>query len=887
MDAAAVPGPVRNQLRAIFQRDEQADRIGLVWKEPLAEPEARLEVGDVPVRLVWCPSELALRERLVQHMEGEERLVLLSPFDETTLGKDVLARLWRYEPRRIDPWRTLEQLLGVRQIDPRVRRHRWLAECLVDDYDRYVGELSFGPVLDRDRAWQALVLARLDYREPAVDWPSLLRWSLTPGVNRAMAALPEAVRANLSEWLQPRMADDEAVVRALWAGGHAGDMLAVGLACDVLYRDGVAADQALYQARGRFAERFLGGVAISQPALRRFGEAAEVFAQGERSVSTLGTPLTRAEQILASLDLTPLAAASDVLPMGFSQRLAQFAAALKQALGGKSVSPAIDALGSLRKHCTAGARGDTVHRAEMAVRACTWLQTPVSKDDTAAALVVDYVDNGGHLDWARSRVWQGDADEALDRVYRQLSKRLAERREAFNRRFADVLPAIARGDQLSDSLVPVERALERVIAPLAKQGPVLLVVLDGMSMAVYRELASVLETHNWVTLRPESGEGPRCLLAALPTRTAVSRYALLAGVIGEGGATDEKAAFSAHPVLKASTSTKHPPLLFHKADLAQPGSGALAAAVRERIAGPEHRVIAAVVNAIDDHLASGAQVGMRWSEATIAVLFQLLQAARESGRTVVLTSDHGHVLEQDMTYRKSGGESERFKPGTDAVEDGEISCSGPRVVASAGKVVLPWSEAIRYSPGRKVGYHGGGAPQEVIIPLGIFRFAGESDTLPGWIEVPYSEPSWWRLSVADGEQKPVPAPVAKRPKATPVPDAMPDLFAALAPTPAAVSGWIEALFQSPTYQGMRTRAGRTGITNPQLAELLRLLEAAGGQQVLGSLSQGLNIPLIRMRGFLAGAQKLLNVDGYPVLAVDHAKKTVKLDRDSLKQQFEL
>jgi hypothetical protein len=53
------------------------------------------------------------------------------------------------------------------------------------------------------------------------------------------------------------------------------------------------------------------------------------------------------------------------------------------------------------------------------------------------------------------------------------------------------------------------------------------------------------------------------------------------------------------------------------------------------------------------------------------------------------------------------------------------------------------------------------------------------------------------------------------------------------------------------------------------------------------LAQALNMPLLRMNGFLAGAQKLLNVDGYAVLSVDRATKTVKLNKESLFVQFEL
>lgn len=53
------------------------------------------------------------------------------------------------------------------------------------------------------------------------------------------------------------------------------------------------------------------------------------------------------------------------------------------------------------------------------------------------------------------------------------------------------------------------------------------------------------------------------------------------------------------------------------------------------------------------------------------------------------------------------------------------------------------------------------------------------------------------------------------------------------------------------------------------------------------LAKGLGIPSIRLPGVLAGAQKRLNLDGYPLLSVDRAAKTVRLDIRSLRVQFEL
>ena len=77
------------------------------------------------------------------------------------------------------------------------------------------------------------------------------------------------------------------------------------------------------------------------------------------------------------------------------------------------------------------------------------------------------------------------------------------------------------------------------------------------------------------------------------------------------------------------------------------------------------------------------------------------------------------------------------------------------------------------------------------------------------------------------------------------------------------------------------------ITDEQLRRLLGLLAQGGGQQMMEALAQGLGIPGIRLPGLLAGVQKLLNLDGYPVLSVDRAAKTVKLDIASLRVQFEL
>ena len=46
------------------------------------------------------------------------------------------------------------------------------------------------------------------------------------------------------------------------------------------------------------------------------------------------------------------------------------------------------------------------------------------------------------------------------------------------------------------------------------------------------------------------------------------------------------------------------------------------------------------------------------------------------------------------------------------------------------------------------GYHGGVAPQEMVVPIAVLR---PSETFPdGWVEVAVDVPSWWDEPLADG-----------------------------------------------------------------------------------------------------------------------------------------
>lgn len=210
-DATTLPKPILAQVRAILARHADADRMALVWPEPMTPAEAVQRVEGIELRFVWCASELAMRELLVAHgvaeQPAEPRLVLLSPFDERRLSSDVLARLWAQAPKRISAWRTLEQLLRLREIDPRLttKDYRWISDCLLDQYDRYRDRVQLGDVLDFDVAWRALATALLELHAESVDLDTLLDWSQRADAAALVAALPEPVDRHLEDWLRPRL----------------------------------------------------------------------------------------------------------------------------------------------------------------------------------------------------------------------------------------------------------------------------------------------------------------------------------------------------------------------------------------------------------------------------------------------------------------------------------------------------------------------------------------------------------------------------------------------------------------------------------------------------------------------------------------------------------
>jgi hypothetical protein len=498
-----------------------------------------------------------------------------------------------------------------------------------------------------------------------------------------------------------------------------------------------------------------------------------------------------------------------------------------------------------------------------------------------------YAAEGSWVDWARTVLTGGEQEGGLAAALDGLSQAVRVHREDENRRFAERLAEWHGSPGWEPGVVPIERVLDDVVVPAAAVAPVLLLVLDGMGFASFHQLYASLVQAGWQEWLAPGREARAVALAAAPSVTRVSRTSLFAGRLLAGAAGDERRELARHPGLLARSRPKRLPRLFHKGDLTEGASAGLAEPVREALRDPDQQVVAVVLNVFDDSLAKSDQALPSWTLDRIRLLEPILFEARVAGRLLVLASDHGHVLETGSIHL-DGGDEERWRPYSGPVAPEEIVLAGPRILAAAGmeRIVVPWSERVRYVR-RKAGYHGGASPQEMLLPVAVL--APWDQQVEGWTVAAERPPRWWSPDEAPAVPAPVAAPEPGQRKKPRTSVAQPSLFAdqaEAAPAPPPMD-WIARLFASDAFSAQRAIAGRGAPADGGVRTFLEVLDRHHGRVPRALLVRALGVPEIRVRGLLAGLQRLLNLDGYPVVVVDEATDTVELNRELLRTQFAL
>jgi hypothetical protein len=880
------------QLERVLASDPSAVALAIRAKARQPWPDTLSQRGR-RFALRWCESSLAIREALCdaeQQDPATSGLVVLTPLATHEIAEDIVARLARARVFQPDGWDSARLLFQAKETDARLGRYAWMPQCLIDG----AAQGPYPPVangfLGLETAWQEVLQRFLRIPLARPDAVALLHWSMTAGADTALDRMPATARADAMRWLAESAGSAGEMVLGCVEAGRTADALPLGLVCGVVFAPEGEGQAPLGQAAIRL-ERYVNDKHIGVAEGRAWARAAEQVVRSA-GLETARSALDRADALLRDLRVAEFAHSSDLLPAALDQRMRDYALALSAHVA----EPTEANLAQVERqadrvlgHALMAAQPPRAERVDMARRLARWLLTTPQAATSLASAAAWQADEGAFVDWARFRLLGGDELAELSQAYGACRQALTERRNKFAQPFAQALIEWnANKPSVDGRLVPVECVLEHVVAPIAATHPTLLLVMDGLSISIFRELFARSASHGWAEMVPAELGQPLVGVAALPTVTEVSRASLLCGRLTLGAAAQERSGFATHAALLAHSRASAPPRLFHKGDLADATN--LAPEVRAAMADPHQRVIGVVYNAVDDHLSGPDQLHQRWTLEDLRLLLPLLREAREARRVVVVTADHGHLLEDGTAQVSNGGESDRWRPGMDSRAPHEVAVSGGRVVTGDGSntVVCLWGESTRYG-GRKNGYHGGLSPQEVTVPLAVMVPLGLN--LPGWTPAPPAQPEWWELP-------PIPKPEQARPAAAPpartagrkpsVRAGQPQLFdeTGLPPVAApAAPDWIGAMLAGPIYASQRQLAARVALPDDKMRTLLSALSERGGKLSCTALAQRLALPEVRVGGMLSAARRMLNVDQAPVLVVDEATGTIELNIALLHQQF--
>jgi hypothetical protein len=835
-----------------------------------------------------------MREALGQLEANNSAGILLCDVDPATLGEDVLARLvrrWIHHPQRDE---MLRELFAARVVDARILSCRSLADALISGASGGGYAPAPGGTLDLQSAWKALLKKQLGFEVSEISFAELLRWTTIPAGRTSLLEMSPALRDEMARWLAPNYGEAPRQLFHVLESELGADPVALGLLLGLLLdaeRAGVAdAHAAAARLEQYFGNEMLGASARQtwyQAAANLFGTVVE-------------TEIFQAQGIIQNLDrliervrLQACAHLSDHSLVGLEQRLATAGEAIGKAgetLSDEEVAAARAALEKVAQHRLVTDHDVRLRRLQMGLRLALWMRannlpTPTA---TLSQLIHYYSTEGGFIDWARTLVVESDPNPQIKDALQSIMERVEVRWNVFQQQFAVRLQQwSAEGAELEDVLC-IEEVLWTVVSPVAREHPALLIVLDGMSQAVFRELISDLMRRNWVELAAPAADTPRAVLAAIPSVTEFSRRALLCGQLPLPAQGTEKSDFAGSDRLFEQVGGQVKPQLFLKGDLLEAGRMGLSGAVIQAIANSRCRLVGVVVNAVDDSLGSADQTNYSWGLDQVAPLHELMRMASESGRVVVLTSDHGHVLDEgSQLVRQPLSESgDRHRLPGGSLNEGEMEFRGSRIRAAIGSesVIALAALRCRYQ-GKRRGYHGGVCPAEMVVPCFVLR-SSNSEVPETWEDLPPYEPDWWSLrsgtltvTAPAVEKRLLPRRQAGRKQ--------PELFQRPVEAPSGPAAWIEQLVVSPTYQQQARAAVRGAPPVEQFRRFLSLLDQRNGRIQRGHLAQQLNMPLIRVDGLIQNYRRLLNVDGYDVLSYDQTSETVVLNIELLKSQFEL
>jgi hypothetical protein len=909
---------VRLEVERLFRRDHRSKLLALFGR---GRP-GRFELDGLKWEIIPTACELELRSKLPA--PGETRSsgsVYLVDWAEDALPLDVSCRLAGGRIYHVARDARLKGLFGAREIDEGLASTA-LARLVLSGGVDGLRKVS-GLRLTRDDLWTRVLEARFGIPESALEsGANWLRWVRTsdggPAFSRASASddLLRVVRRELLAWLEERLGATGVLGFRAWELGL------VGRAIEALV---------LLSAAEQSDDAYLRGlvnglIASVAPGLANEVRGANATARGPSLLQAVLSAETEADRRLlddaqqhaVAGGAAALAAASEWLPAGHAAREAAVAVSLSRFVedpNADALQAVFAAFEHLSEHRLDSAlrRSEHVEARKMAERLAAWLlgrrvRPQLAEHGTPWQPAVDlarrYAEEGGFLDWARQslRGMRG-AGEPLMSAVRQLSAAVDAVARADDQRFATAYVAWVEARKPLVGVLPIEHVTKSVVAQFLKGGEhrrLLLVLMDGMShAAAVQVLHRLRDQRRWspIAWRTPGWNGLLPIppvLAVAPTLTEVSRAALFAGEadprFGDQGTDRDEARWASNAHLRPLVG-EEPLKVFFRREIH--AGHELIEEVKQAISG-DQRVVAVVVNAIDEQLKGSLQVAVDYSKTPILPLEALLSAADGAERAVLLVADHGHVAGDAMRVvsgrvaaGREGGARWRALGAGELPEDGEVmlpqSSWKPR--GAAGVAALWDTSVANRAP--HYGEHGGlslaetVAPAFLIGPEWLDRVAGDDAELSCRV---LPEPDWWALKVA---RPPVPQVVPlEEPKQ---PEAQLRLIAvepveqpAARETAPAEPLLVARLRTSKVFAQQVAGVGKPDVE--RVLSWLAVLVEAGGSLTAADFARLCGVRPHQVGGVVA-RMGVLNADGFAIVEHDVAGRRVVLHKARLISQF--
>ncbi len=882
---------LKKQVEGLLKNYPDAEIIGLKSKNKW-HSESVMEINGASFLATQCISQLSIREAILRARARKYKLVFITNIEDPDLSCDLRSVLTKRKLIPIKPWETVKDLFKAKTIDGSVYQKSWLADVLLEMAPAEGYKVAPNGFLSAERIWAEVLYLFLRIETGRPDASDILMWSVDKELVSQLENFSDTQFQDTCQWIEPHENSLELFLLTLVREMVDVNLIALGLALEITTSELSKGDETIKKAAIRI-EKFTNNKPIPDNLKQKWSETAYQAYQKlneKNRKDTISEIQERLDSILKDIGIRDYAYLSSVSHLGFEQRIVNFAKGVTNHLKSKKMNnfkPLYQLLTFSEAHFSAGKSPKRVDRMKMAFRLLKWLSIENTKQKKTSMnfsdLSANYLKDMGFVDHARDSIRTGDECRELSQAYKSILNQVQLIREIWNKDFAESLKKWTEFEPKSDGLIKIEDFLKKILAPIAKDHRLLFIVLDGMSMSVFSELKDDLIWNNsWTEIIPEGWVYPKPVIAVLPTITETSRRSLFCGKLTANPKDDEIKGFENNSVLKEAAGAVTPKL-FLKGEISDTDKH-LSETLRNEIYSTRRKVVGTVINAVDDSLYSNDQISLSWRVEKIPILSQLLYAARESGRVVIITSDHGHILDyHTKLYNYESGE--RWRPYDGKINDGEILVQGSRVLKPEnGRMVAPYTETIRYGK-KKNGYHGGVTPQEVVIPYTIMKW---QQIEKGWKGVPYFLPEWWDAGMDDVQPETFRS-VLTETKEEKEPEKGQLLLFEETPVDYSVEPdvWIRDLLKSEMLKNQKKLCGRAVLSDELIFQFIKIVSLHKGTVIQSTLALAIGQPAMRIRGIISVMQRILNVDGYPVLTFDSASGTVKINIKLLKTQFKI